>query len=210
LRKVRTRLIVRTLSSGGARHGKTLISEFSASDGTSIEVQPLGRRMGHRVQGRRRRHHDLRPPATPQPRHHHPRRQLPPAREAPLGEQPPSVSVLKPPAARILASLAVCTQAILADLGKAASRMPISGGGDHLSSRAWRRRSPGCKYPFRYLGRNLAAKWRLIKPLRQHTRKRKSPTRMRHASGSLPSERQREAGLVSAYAPLKSIYHATF
>src|SRR6266851_10013622 len=38
LRKVRTRLIVRALSSGGSRHGKTVISEFDASDATSIEV----------------------------------------------------------------------------------------------------------------------------------------------------------------------------
>jgi len=38
LRKVRTRLIVRALSSGGSRHGKTLISAFGASDATSIEV----------------------------------------------------------------------------------------------------------------------------------------------------------------------------
>src|SRR4029077_13438423 len=38
LRKVRTRLIVRALSSEGSRHGKTLISTFGASDATSIEV----------------------------------------------------------------------------------------------------------------------------------------------------------------------------
>src|ERR1700730_1236679 len=38
LRKVRTRLIVRALSSGGSRHGKTMISAFGASDATSIEV----------------------------------------------------------------------------------------------------------------------------------------------------------------------------
>src|ERR1700736_354187 len=38
LRKVRTRLIVRALSSGGSRHGKTVISAFGASDATSIEV----------------------------------------------------------------------------------------------------------------------------------------------------------------------------
>src|SRR5262245_35440660 len=38
LRKVRTRLIVRALSSGGSRHGKTVISALGASDATSIEV----------------------------------------------------------------------------------------------------------------------------------------------------------------------------
>src|SRR3954453_4702100 len=38
LRKVRTRLIVRALSSGGSRHGKTVISELGASDATSIDV----------------------------------------------------------------------------------------------------------------------------------------------------------------------------
>jgi len=48
-------------------------------------LQPLGRRMGHRVRRRLLRHRDPRPAATPQPRHHHPRRQLSPARETPLG-----------------------------------------------------------------------------------------------------------------------------
>src|SRR5438270_8220242 len=38
LRKVRTRLIVRALSSGGSRHGQTVISELGASEATSIEV----------------------------------------------------------------------------------------------------------------------------------------------------------------------------
>src|SRR5262245_35177010 len=38
LRNVRTRLIVRALSSGGSRHGKTVISALGASDATSIEV----------------------------------------------------------------------------------------------------------------------------------------------------------------------------
>src|SRR3984893_3400280 len=38
LRKVRTRLIVRALTSEGSRHGKTVISAFGASDATSIEV----------------------------------------------------------------------------------------------------------------------------------------------------------------------------
>src|SRR6516225_6249500 len=38
LRNVRTRLIVRALSSGGSRHGKTVVSAFGASDATSIEV----------------------------------------------------------------------------------------------------------------------------------------------------------------------------
>ena len=35
---MRTRLIVRALSSGGSRHGKTVISALGASDATSIEV----------------------------------------------------------------------------------------------------------------------------------------------------------------------------
>jgi len=35
---LRTRLIVRVLSSGGSRHGKTVISALGASDATSIEV----------------------------------------------------------------------------------------------------------------------------------------------------------------------------
>ena len=38
LRNVRTRLIVRALSSGGSRNGKTVISALGASDATSIEV----------------------------------------------------------------------------------------------------------------------------------------------------------------------------
>src|SRR5215471_8610090 len=38
LRNERTRLIVRALSSGGSRHGKTVISALGASDATSIEV----------------------------------------------------------------------------------------------------------------------------------------------------------------------------
>ena len=38
MRKVRTRLIVRALSSGGWRHGKTVTSAFGASDATSIDV----------------------------------------------------------------------------------------------------------------------------------------------------------------------------
>src|SRR5436309_2243205 len=38
LRKARTRLIIRALSSGGSRHGKTVISELGASDATSIDV----------------------------------------------------------------------------------------------------------------------------------------------------------------------------
>ena len=38
LRKVRTRLIVRSFKSGGSRQGKTVISEFGASEATSIEV----------------------------------------------------------------------------------------------------------------------------------------------------------------------------
>src|SRR4051794_16190095 len=38
LRNVRTRLIVRALSSGGSRHGKTVISALGASDATSIDV----------------------------------------------------------------------------------------------------------------------------------------------------------------------------
>src|SRR6516162_11024208 len=38
LRKPRTRLIVRALSSGGSRHGKTVVSAFGASEATSIEV----------------------------------------------------------------------------------------------------------------------------------------------------------------------------
>jgi hypothetical protein len=38
LRNARTRLIVRALSSGGSRHGKTVISALGASDATSIEV----------------------------------------------------------------------------------------------------------------------------------------------------------------------------
>jgi len=38
LRNARARLIVRALSSGGSRHGKTVISALGASDATSIEV----------------------------------------------------------------------------------------------------------------------------------------------------------------------------
>jgi hypothetical protein len=38
LRKLRTRLIMRALSSGGSRHGKTVMSAFGANDATSIEV----------------------------------------------------------------------------------------------------------------------------------------------------------------------------
>jgi hypothetical protein len=38
LRNVRTRLTVRALSSGGSRHGKTVISALGARDATSIEV----------------------------------------------------------------------------------------------------------------------------------------------------------------------------
>src|SRR5262245_31048918 len=38
LRNARTRLIVRALSSGGSRHGKTVISASGARDATSIEV----------------------------------------------------------------------------------------------------------------------------------------------------------------------------
>jgi hypothetical protein len=37
-RNVRTRLIVRALSSGGSRHGKIVISALGASDAMSIEV----------------------------------------------------------------------------------------------------------------------------------------------------------------------------
>src|SRR5262249_45951318 len=37
-RKLRTRLIVRSFSSAGSRHGKTVISAFGASEATSIEV----------------------------------------------------------------------------------------------------------------------------------------------------------------------------
>src|SRR5436305_1587716 len=37
-KKVRTLLIMRCLSSSGSRHGKTVISEFGASEATSIEV----------------------------------------------------------------------------------------------------------------------------------------------------------------------------
>ena len=39
----------------------------------------------HRVRRSDRRHRDPRPASAPQPRHYDPRRQLPPAREAPLG-----------------------------------------------------------------------------------------------------------------------------
>src|SRR5436305_14019855 len=37
-RKLRTLLIMRCLSSSGSRHGKTVMSEFGASEATSIEV----------------------------------------------------------------------------------------------------------------------------------------------------------------------------
>src|SRR4051812_43998769 len=37
-RKLRTLSIVRSFSSGGSRHGKTVISELGASEATSIEV----------------------------------------------------------------------------------------------------------------------------------------------------------------------------
>ena len=43
------------------------------------------RRVGHRLRRSGGRDRDPRPAAAPQPRRHHPRRQLPPAREAPLG-----------------------------------------------------------------------------------------------------------------------------
>jgi len=46
--------------------------------------QPCGRRMGHGVRRSDRGDRDPRPLAAPQPRHHHPRRQLPAAREAPI------------------------------------------------------------------------------------------------------------------------------
>ena len=38
---MRTRLIVRALSSGGSRHGKTVISALGASDATSIDIASL-------------------------------------------------------------------------------------------------------------------------------------------------------------------------
>ena len=53
-------------------------------DASSI-FEPDCQRVGQRVRRSGRRHGDPRPTAAPQPRHHDPWRQLPDAREAPLG-----------------------------------------------------------------------------------------------------------------------------